>query len=470
MNLLRCTFLFITVLVLAVSCDKEKPELTPHIISVQQETSPGEICAVKGYNFGENPGAVTVLFGNTPAEVVDTYDFVIHVYTPFLADGAQADVSVSVAGRSSNKISFTTGEAEIAISSLLEPGGKTIGGFGYDLEINGRGFHPEAAMNLVTFGGVETPVKQASRTSLTVVIPAPASFRQTETEISVKNKATGLTASRTFTYNPDACDSMRVVTAPWIREQLRDGVEYRKASFPLFTSDSIQEIHIVEAVLSAANRIGIGFPATALSFTETSVQAAAAGALVGINAGYFTMDGGELAEYPFVRINGEEKQEGAPGNSKTFRSAVLTFGSNGYEQVQIRQPGTSNQNANAKALTDPNVLVAGPLLVLDNALNTDLPGPPSTSHNVTSSPMSAFGKLDDGTPYGRIVMVAVDGRGTGTGMNCFQLQRFMRYLGAHSAMCLDGGGSTTMYIKGKGVVNVPSDGSERPVQTTLFLF
>ena len=37
-------------------------------------------------------------------------------------------------------------------------------------------------------------------------------------------------------------------------------------------------------------------------------------------------------------------------------------------------------------------------------------------------------------------------------------------------MCLDGGGSTTMYIQGKGVVNTPSDGSERSVQTTLFLF
>ena len=38
------------------------------------------------------------------------------------------------------------------------------------------------------------------------------------------------------------------------------------------------------------------------------------------------------------------------------------------------------------------------------------------------------------------------------------LARYMKLLGAYSALNLDGGGSTTMWIKGKGVVNHTSQG------------
>ena len=38
------------------------------------------------------------------------------------------------------------------------------------------------------------------------------------------------------------------------------------------------------------------------------------------------------------------------------------------------------------------------------------------------------------------------------------------------AINLDGGGSTTMWIKGKGVINFPSDASgERPVSNVLLI-
>jgi hypothetical protein len=42
-------------------------------------------------------------------------------------------------------------------------------------------------------------------------------------------------------------------------------------------------------------------------------------------------------------------------------------------------------------------------------------------------------------------------------------------VGATDAIALDGGGSTTMWINGKGVVNVPSDGSERAVADAVML-
>lgn len=467
-------FLFIlSGFVVFSSCQDDDANLTPHITSVQRDVAPGDVCAVTGYHFGDDPGAVVVSFGGIPVEVIAVYDFSIHVYSPFTTDPEGTEVRVSVSGRQSNPVRFVPGDPQITLSSLVEPDGRSIGGFGYDLVIRGGGFHPDPQMNEVTFDGVETEVKQASRTSLTVTIPAPASFDQTETDVVVRNKLTGVTTDpRTFAYNRNACDSMRVAIAPWIRETLRPGVELRKAVFTMFAADSLQEIYIIEAALSPENRIGIGFPGPALAdLTRTSVQAAAANAYAAINAGYFTNSGGVITEFPYVRINGVEKQVGATGNSKTFRSAALTFDGDGYGNVRIRLTGTSDQNAKAQELTDANILVAGPLLVSDNKLNTDIPGAESTTHNVTAHPRTALGKIDDGSDHGKIVFVAVDGRlGTGTGMSNFQLQRFMRYLGAQHAMCLDGGGSTTMYIKERGVINTPSDGSERAVQTTVMLF
>jgi exopolysaccharide biosynthesis protein len=38
------------------------------------------------------------------------------------------------------------------------------------------------------------------------------------------------------------------------------------------------------------------------------------------------------------------------------------------------------------------------------------------------------------------------------------LAKYMKILGAHAALNLDGGGSTTMWIKDKGVVNHTSQG------------
>jgi MYXO-CTERM domain-containing protein len=52
-------------------------------------------------------------------------------------------------------------------------------------------------------------------------------------------------------------------------------------------------------------------------------------------------------------------------------------------------------------------------------------------------------------------------------MTCKELATLMEGLGAHDALNFDGGGSTTMWIKGKGVVNHPSDGAQRVVANHL---
>jgi hypothetical protein len=82
-------------------------------------------------------------------------------------------------------------------------------------------------------------------------------------------------------------------------------------------------------------------------------------------------------------------------------------------------------------------------------------------------PRTAIGRLADG----RIVLVVVGGRQPyhSLGMTLIELAVLMRQLGAVDAMNLDGGGSTTLVVRG-AVVNLPSDESgERPVSDVLLV-
>lgn len=69
-----------------------------------------------------------------------------------------------------------------------------------------------------------------------------------------------------------------------------------------------------------------------------------------------------------------------------------------------------------------------------------------------------------------IMQVVVDGRGASTGMTTGQMGQLMAYFGAWNAMNMEGGGSSAMYIRHRGVVNSPSDnGVERSESNGLFV-
>jgi exopolysaccharide biosynthesis protein len=74
------------------------------------------------------------------------------------------------------------------------------------------------------------------------------------------------------------------------------------------------------------------------------------------------------------------------------------------------------------------------------------------------------------TRRGRILLVVVDGRQPrwSLGPTMDEFARIMRDLGAVNALNLDGGGSSTMVIRGK-VVNRPSDGRERSISNAVLV-
>lgn len=80
------------------------------------------------------------------------------------------------------------------------------------------------------------------------------------------------------------------------------------------------------------------------------------------------------------------------------------------------------------------------------------------------------------TADGKLIIAVVDGRmpGYADGMTFEEQARYLQSLGAVNAINIDGGGSSTYYVRQPGdlaasLLNVPSDGSERPVGNALIV-
>lgn len=114
------------------------------------------------------------------------------------------------------------------------------------------------------------------------------------------------------------------------------------------------------------------------------------------------------------------------------------------------------------ALTGGPLLIKGGRFVLDESVSEKL-----NLGRKSRIPLTAVGSTADG----RLLFVVVDGRqkGYSMGMTYGELAYFMKSLDAVNAICMDGGGSSTMWINGV-TVNKPSDGKPRAVANGIALF
>jgi exopolysaccharide biosynthesis protein len=88
---------------------------------------------------------------------------------------------------------------------------------------------------------------------------------------------------------------------------------------------------------------------------------------------------------------------------------------------------------------------------------------------LTRHPRTMLGLDQAGT---KLFLAVVDGRqpSLSVGMRCDEEASLLKGLGVWDAINLDGGGSSTMYVAGQGVVNSPSDGTERTVANHLAVY
>lgn len=149
-------------------------------------------------------------------------------------------------------------------------------------------------------------------------------------------------------------------------------------------------------------------------------------------------------------------------------SVVVVGRDDAAETLLDLEPGTAATVTYAPKSDIGEIATAvggNPVLVRD--------GEPQSFGNTAVHPRSAVGISEDGS---EIFMVVIDGRQAhARGMSFAELADFMIELGAHDAINIDGGGSSTLVVRepatvDHGVVNSPSDGTERHVANALAVF
>lgn len=250
-------------------------------------------------------------------------------------------------------------------------------------------------------------------------------------------------------------DSLAVVHAPWIIDTI-DGLVLKTVQF------SAQELFGANqymAVLEVPRKSQY-----MLAFTHeqrrtlTSIQGKRNHAVAAVNGSFFDMERHNPICY--LRIGGRDVGGNTPGTDKIHRK-YYQYGSMSLRKGRPYIFRTDSARCWETSLPDSNIMTAGPLLILDNEIQPQRNDRTfiTQRHNRT-----AIGVKADGT----VLLFVVDGRmKESAGMTMTELSKTLQWLGCKDALNLDGGGSTTMWLKPlskrikaqapNGLVNHPSD-------------
>ncbi len=213
---------------------------------------------------------------------------------------------------------------------------------------------------------------------------------------------------------------------------------------------------VVHALVVDLSTPGVHFEATTSAQRKrtTSSFAKLVGAQMAVNGDFFS--------YATYGTSGLAAGGGAAWSDTKDSNSSATLAFDGKQRIELTKAST----VVAFDKTWMRGVVSGHPWILDQG--NVVPFTSSSTLCTTRNPRTAVGMSKDGTT---LVVMVVDGRSSASaGMTCGELASELESLGAWNATNLDGGGSSTMYVQGAGVVNVPSDGSERVVGNHFALF
>lgn len=259
----------------------------------------------------------------------------------------------------------------------------------------------------------------------------------------------------------------------WVRETLKPGIEHYQGYFEalfdapqhinILTVDLKEpdaQIHLAAAKLFGEDRMTV----SEIGNKTKSLAAINAGFAHGgkVNSGIIKIDGNVL---PFL------KQE--PEELRFVGSSAVGMDSLGGWHFTDRK-GEKWENDWEEV---DNAIAGGHRLIRDGMINKTIDYEEYISareirHAGQRHPRTGFGMTSDSL----IVLITVDGRfNVAEGVTLREFALLMNSLGCNDAINLDGGGSTTMWIRRKGVVNHPSDNGqydsegERLIRTAIYM-
>ncbi len=250
----------------------------------------------------------------------------------------------------------------------------------------------------------------------------------------------------------------------WQERTVASGITWRKKVYSSYAGGR-QTINVLEVVPEAfGNTRLLPYLKRGGGCIRPSVIGKTEGAIAAINVGFFDTGPGSCPPLDLVKAEGE-----VLSYNKLTGAAQRSFGwtPEGETLVDWVDAYRDWPEAYSAIGTYPSLVTDGDVLLEPDK---------DTSFFDSRHPRSAIGRTADG----RILLVTVDGRtSAGAGMTLSALAQHMVNLGAIDAANLDGGGSTTMWIRDKsinGIVNFPSDNGvsdhwgERPVSDVLLVF
>ena len=249
--------------------------------------------------------------------------------------------------------------------------------------------------------------------------------------------------------------SNQLLGANWKISRVSDAIVYKYHQFSTLF-DSPQSITIIDVDLN--KNVKVNIPYVTSGFLKTSEAALNSEATAAINGSYFdTSIGGSTV---FFKNDGDVINTTKENFTSYRENAGFVVDVSGAVSV-IEKPSSGWQSVD-----DASILTSGPLLVLDGEIVEQL----NEKFNTNRHPRTAVGiSLNN-----HLFAVVVDGRSNeGYGMTTEELAIVMQALGCVDAMNLDGGGSSTAWVKSLGVVNYPSDNKkfdhegERGVATVI---
>lgn len=235
-------------------------------------------------------------------------------------------------------------------------------------------------------------------------------------------------------------DSVVFVNAKWTITKIAKGIVWKEMHFDSTLFHSNQSINVL-AIKKRKPVFKVGFEKKLLK--ETSKFGIESNAIAAINGTFFDIKNGGSVDY--IRSNGQVINESIPTKSGLARhqKAALVIA---HGRMSIARGDSLGWE---KKIVGEDIMSTGPLLIYGSKSIK----PDSSEFTFARHPRTAIAITKK-----EILLITVDGRDKkAAGMNLKELANIMHWLGAKDGINLDGGGSTTMWINTKGVVNYPSD-------------